>query len=124
MCLAEEECILEEGGSGVCLSDGAIMRQRPDEDVFMFLPEGLLGKEQRCSRMTLFALDNLSAQRKNITSAGDDSNKDGLKHGRTVAEVRVFALCLTQPQSASEQNQTHFFHRAQSTSLPQFQQVT
>lgn len=63
----------------------------------MFLPEGLLGKEQRCSRVTLFALDNLSAQRKNITSTGDDSNKDGLKHRRTAAEVRVFALCLPTP---------------------------
>lgn len=67
----------------------------------MFFPEGLMGKEQRCSRVTLFALDNLSAQRKNITSAGDDSNKDGLKHRQTATEVRVFALRLTNPSLPS-----------------------
>lgn len=88
----------------------------------MFFPEGLLGKEQRRRHMTLFALDSLWAQRRNITSAGDDGNKDGLM---MVTEVCVFASRLKHPssfflflKSASEQKPTHFFHRVQSTSSP------
>lgn len=60
----------------------------------MLFPQGLLGKEHHCSLVTLFALDNLSAHWKDITTAGDDSNKDGLKHAPAAAEERLFALCL------------------------------
>ncbi len=102
-----------------------------------FIPEGLLGKEQRCSRVTLFALDNLSAQRKNITSTGDDSNKDGLKHRQTdgsggsrVCSPSNTPLPSTLPlKPASEQELTFSIKCNQhlclgATTTETFQQVT
>lgn len=82
VCLAEGKCILDRRGSGVhVFVRGSHNEAAPRWRYLAFLPEGLLGKEQRHSRVTLFALDNLSAQRTTLpprvmTVIKMDSNTD------------------------------------------------
>lgn len=77
-----EKCILDRRGSGVhVFVRGSHNEAAPRWRYLAFLPEGLLGKEQRRSRVTLFALDNLSAQRTTLpprvmTVIKMDSNTD------------------------------------------------
>ena len=110
-----------------CLSASAIMRQRPDEDVSsssqrVFWVKSGAAAAWLCCRWTTYR-----PGRNTFPPAGGDSNKDGLKHRRTVTEVCVClpSVCCAPPpppsrflKSASERNPTHFLHQVQSASLP------
>lgn len=60
---------MAKGGSGVCLSDGLVMRQCPDEDVSCSSQRVCWVKSSFCCRVTLFALDNPSDRGRKKTLA-------------------------------------------------------
>lgn len=82
VCLAEEKCVLEGRGSVVCVcsSDKAIMRQRPDEDISCSSQRVCWVKSRAPQPRDAVCVGWPISPEKNITSADDDSNKDGLKH--------------------------------------------